>query len=372
MKGGWTYVFAAAAVYVGVKLKKITLHLRVKFPNMFFRNVVCLLIGLIVGVRLTDFWDYVKLQQLSSNVRLNYTNLTQSLTSAQDAEALPEFLFNNTRVLCWIMTMPENHLKRAVHIRNTWGKRCNKLLFMSTKADSFLDTVVLDVPEGRDYLWYKTRAAFKYIYEHHADEADWFLKADDDSYFIMENLRAFLYQFSPDAPVYFGCKFHPFVKQGYMSGGAGYVLSRAALRRFAEVAAANSTACSQNQLSEDKEMGICLQNAGVVAGDARDDEGAERFHPLAPIHLIPVDTSEWYPLYLFYKRDKNLQCCSRSAISFHYIKPKEFYVLEYFLYELRPFGVGNVAHTLPAKANMSVLMKKWQHELSNNIFKDED
>lgn len=69
---------------------------------------------------------------------------------------------------------------------------------------------------------------------------------------------------------------------------------------------------------------------------------------------------------------QNLQCCSRSAISFHYIKPKEFYVLEYFLYELRPFGVGNVAHTLPAKANMSTLMKKWQHELSNNIFKDED
>lgn len=29
----------------------------------------------------------------------------------------------------------------------------------------------------------------------------------------MENLRSFLYQFSADEPVYFGCKFHPFVKQ---------------------------------------------------------------------------------------------------------------------------------------------------------------
>ncbi|XP_054733660.1 glycoprotein-N-acetylgalactosamine 3-beta-galactosyltransferase 1-like [Anastrepha obliqua] len=325
---------------------------------MFFRNAICLLIGLIVGVRLTDFWDYVKLQRLSKNERLNYTNFTHTYALAQDADTLPEYLFNNTRVLCWVMTMPENHLERAVHIRNTWGRRCNKLLFMSTEKDDFLETVRLEVPEGRDYLWHKTRAAFKYIYEHHLNDADWFLKADDDSYFIMENLRSFLYQFSADVPVYFGCKFHPFVKQGYMSGGAGYVLSRAALLRFADVALSNGTACSQNQLSEDKEMGICLQNAGVVAGDARDDEGAERFHPLAPMHLIPVDTSEWYPLYLFYKRDKNLQCCSRSAISFHYIKPKEFYVLDYLLYVLRPFGVGNTASKLPAKVNMAMLMDK--------------
>lgn len=36
----------------------------------------------------------------------------------------------------------------------------------------------------------------------------------------------------PNEPVWFGCKFKPFTKQGYMSGGAGYVLSRAALKKF--------------------------------------------------------------------------------------------------------------------------------------------
>ena len=34
------------------------------------------------------------------------------------------------------------------------------------------------------------------------------------------------------APVNFGRRFKPYLDKGYMSGGAGYVLSKAALKRY--------------------------------------------------------------------------------------------------------------------------------------------
>lgn len=44
---------------------------------------------------------------------------------------------------------------------------------------------------------------------------------DNFRYVIVENLRYMLADYNTSDPIYFGCRFKAYVKQGYMSGGAG-------------------------------------------------------------------------------------------------------------------------------------------------------
>ncbi|XP_061080830.1 glycoprotein-N-acetylgalactosamine 3-beta-galactosyltransferase 1 [Conger conger] len=246
--------------------------------------------------------------------------------------------FPKVRVLCWVMTAPKNLQKKARHVRATWTKRCDKVLFMSSQETEF-PTVGLNVSEGRTQLYWKTIRAFQYIHKNHLGDADWFLKADDDTYVVLDNLRYLLSKHDPERPIYFGRRFRPFVPQGYMSGGAGYVLSKEALRRFVEGFRVGK--CTHLSSVEDMALGKCMQTMGVEAADSRDEKKRETFHPFPPEkHLIKTlgRKQSWYWGYSYYRSVEGPECCSDLAVSFHYISPNDMYVLEYFAYHLRPYG----------------------------------
>ena len=100
--------------------------------------------------------------------------------------------------------MPE----RGKDVINTWGKRCNKLIFFTKNEVAGYPTVGLNTSENGNYdLTNKIFKSFQYLYEYELDKFDWFLKADTDTYIIVENVRYMLSGYNPSEPIYFGQHF---------------------------------------------------------------------------------------------------------------------------------------------------------------------
>ena len=186
---------------------------------------------------------------------------------------------------------------------------------------------------GRANLWPKTRAAWKYIYENHADDADWFIKTEDDTYLVLENLRNFLSKYDTNEPHYFGWYFT--LEGGYNCNGAAYVFSKKTLKDFYELMK-DPNKCSTNNSKEDVAVGACLRNAPIetIPGDTRDEYERETFHPLNLTDHFDLPSNNWLHSYDKWKNRNGKECCSDHSISFHHISSKEMYVLDYLIYDL--------------------------------------
>ncbi|CAL1526713.1 unnamed protein product, partial [Lymnaea stagnalis] len=175
---------------------------------------------------------------------------------------------------------------KAIHVKNTWAKRCNVVLFMSSVHNESFPTIGLNVTEGRFHLAEKSMQVLLHPFDvNNARSVILKLgceKADDDTYVIMENLRYFLSAEDSGQPVYFGQRFMPHVTQGYASGGGGYVLSKEALRRFGQLGVKNTSLCSKYGIDEDVNMGQCMANLRVSLKSSLDFLNRTRFHCFKP------------------------------------------------------------------------------------------
>ncbi|XP_055357470.1 glycoprotein-N-acetylgalactosamine 3-beta-galactosyltransferase 1-like [Paramacrobiotus metropolitanus] len=110
------------------------------------------------------------------------------------------------RILCLILSSPSNQ-EKAKAVQETWARHCSSYFFVTAENRLVNDSQRIlnpGVPEGRDNLWGKTKAAFRHAYNQHLDKYDWFYKADDDTYAIMENMRYMLKNVSRNQAVYYG------------------------------------------------------------------------------------------------------------------------------------------------------------------------
>lgn len=254
-------------------------------------------------------------------------------------DAVAKSLAKRIRVLCWVFTSQDRLHRFGKAVKETWGKRCSVLVFMSNQDDKEFGAINLEAHDAvMSNKWSKTRAAWKYIHKNHLHDADWFLKADDDTYVIMENLRLLLTSYSPTDPAYLGRWFK--TSGEYNTESTGYVFSKETLRTFAR-ALNNPMKCKKDSDLDDSNVGKCLAAFGIHPSDTRDADGKEKFHPFAPeYHIIPdaIKSNHWlhgtnkHPVF------SGLKCCSENSISFHGIESNTLYILEYLVYHLKPYG----------------------------------
>lgn len=147
-----------------------------------------LMLNIYSSIRTTEFNQRIENDKLFANKFKRLKNISSDFKIEEFVKnpvsyenRLADHLFNEVRVLCWVFTHPANHKTKVPHVRRTWGKKCNKLLFMSIEADpANPDVIALPIQDGRSHLWNKTRLAMKYVFENHFNDAEWFMRADDD------------------------------------------------------------------------------------------------------------------------------------------------------------------------------------------------
>jgi hypothetical protein len=234
------------------------------------------------------------------------------------------------RLLCWVMTHASNHATKAMAINATWGAGCDTLLFMTSAPHSSLPTVVLDLGrnETRETLWRKAIQAWLHVFAQHLKDHDWFMRADDDTFVNMDNLREYLAGFNPEDTHYFGRQ----MKAGgltFYSGGSTHVLSRQALSWFGQsaVLAPDSLFSRLDTFADDYEISKTLSRIDIPTEDTRDSEGRQRFLTLNIENerslLASADPTFWFLSYSLDPVQEDGNCCSKRWVASHYIEAHE-------------------------------------------------
>lgn len=235
---------------------------------------------------------------------------------------------SSSRVGFIVLTKQEFHDTRLAPLLKSWGRGARIILAASDSADErYPLTQDLNV-RSKDDLGRKALMAWQRACDR--ADLDWIVMVDDDTFVITANLEAKLRKYDPSLPWYLGCKLTHLgmvARAPFVAGGAGIVLSRAALRRFCS-AAMQSSAC--HPFRADSVMG-----AGDTAiGDCMDQLG-----------IKPTNVEGFYPFPSFGMQDPNDNWCKRSwwtpkhvhcpprptAVTFHYVPPEMFSEMDWWI-----------------------------------------
>ncbi len=132
----------------------VSVHNRRKICQTTRRISNGFLAGLFLGIVLNTIF-YFKMSNSQRNLGpiSRYDQFLYNESRRHNPISNPQnFLLHNKvpllkkedRILCWITTSPKTH-SRAQLIKETWGKRCDRLLFMSSSKGKFVILMINNV-----------------------------------------------------------------------------------------------------------------------------------------------------------------------------------------------------------------------------------
>ncbi|XP_019850623.1 PREDICTED: chondroitin sulfate synthase 1-like [Amphimedon queenslandica] len=172
---------------------------------------------------------------------------------------------------------------RAHAVNKTWGGMiASNLEFYVGEGQGMESSLPLVRLPGIDDTYppqKKVYAMYKYMYDNYIDRYHWFLRADDDLYVRIHELKDFLSKLDSSQPLYIGSpgkgrkedlkrlKLRP--SDVFCMGGPGMVLSRALLRKLGP----HLQECLTNVVvsyNEDVEVGRCInRRLGIYCTKSR-------------------------------------------------------------------------------------------------------
>ncbi|EDQ86385.1 uncharacterized protein MONBRDRAFT_28361 [Monosiga brevicollis MX1] len=243
------------------------------------------------------------------------------------------------KLFCMVMVTPSDLYTSGKAIMDTWGSRCDTLVFVNSESHPSFPTWKIDLPgpESRELMWFKSRHAWLRAYNTQLKSHHWFLRAERDTYVLVDNLREKLADQDPEAPISMGRLFHGRYQgenMTYFSSGAGMVLSRGALSAIGQAAMHNSSHIFVPDIgsqSDDISMGVAMLRTGIPAQLTVDEHGGQYFSALgvAVERTVKRSTSQGYWYWEVTPETKDgPACCARRWIGSHYAKPSDMYAFD--------------------------------------------
>lgn len=161
-----------------------------------------------------------------------------------------------------VKTCQKFHQERVPVVRATWEKDAALLEFYSDVTDDSIPTINLGVPNTDRGHCGKTFAILKRFLSDAVLKTDWLLIVDDDTLISLPRLRRLLSCYDPEEAVSLGERYgYGLVQNGYSytTGGAGMVLSRAAVSRILW----SGCSCFSSDAPDDMVLGMCLKTLNI-------------------------------------------------------------------------------------------------------------